>query len=356
MCSLVLPIDIPPSERTRLCRSASEDVCSHSAHHVRYAAEVSSEDAAAEPYVRAVYIYQACTVTAERVSIASGEECSSYLRNILRACVANCAASTCAPCWLTVMLGDTCILQHAVFAMMADSPVPHSWTTAIAVQPSGVPLQPGIARWSLCAEPAPCRAVLDGNVHTPPSAALAEASSAPPQEISPVQREPPQSQRPAQGLEASSLSTAHSDTPAHVHSASMVAESTEAISRQPQAQQPVCADPRPRGAGPYTPRKASTALPTATSRRSSQSTHPNAPPPQSNCVMVYDSPQADLVAPSDGRQWGDLACRTRYSPRREELWELADTVMTHNYVEAMFSSGGKPAYIESYPHNRMGTA
>lgn len=65
-------------------------------------------------------------------------------------------------------------------------------------------------------------------------------------------------------------------------------------------------------------------------------------------LIACDSPRADLVMPSNGRQWGDLAYRTRYSPRREELWEIADAVMTHNYRQATIGPGEEPAYIEDY--------
>ncbi|KPA85122.1 hypothetical protein ABB37_01509 [Leptomonas pyrrhocoris] len=407
MSSHVLPIGIPPRERTRLCRTASEEVCSQAASHVRSAAQVSSVDAAAEPYVRAVYVYQASTVAPERVSIASGEECGSYLRSILRACVASYAAGTSVPCWLTVVLEDTCIVQHAVFAMTSASPEPQNWTSATAFQSDVGPFQAGVARWSLVAQPVPCRTAAPATAA--PSAPASRDVPKPPQKktssvsqasTASSQRKPHQSQESA-APPSSTTKTRHTSTTPCAHSAAMLAKAMGAINQQPppqkQQQRPnkrEAANPPPaRDTAPAAvhysssdnssvpsesssavppqhaplssqqqapqsqrarlrpPHKTSAAPEGAASQRSIQSSRHNSLQQKPNGLVVYDSPQADLVVPSDGRQWGDSAYRTCYSPRREELWDIADAVMTHNYAEAMISPEAEPAYIDDY-HDR----
>ena len=329
----VLSLGVPPQERSRLCMAASKEVCLQAAHYARRAAQVSSEDAAAEPYVRAVYTCQASTVRAERVSIASAEECGSYLRSLLRASLVGAATNASVPCWLTVMLDDTCIVQHAVFALTADSQEPHMWTSMPAFQADGGPFQPGVVRWSLSAQPVlPGRAAPSGHVYTPPDAALAVADDS-----IPAPREVPS--RPQ--VIAAPVGRSFGAAPC-VHAARVA---SKAVTAATQAQQPQPATPTE--TSEEAPRRFSAPAlaqykPDASAtRRSSQSSRQPVTLREPESLVVYDSPRAELVTPSDGRQWNDLAYRARYSPRREELWDIAGTVMTHNYAQAAIGPGSE---------------
>lgn len=468
MGSRVLSIGIPPQERTRLCMVASEEVCQQAADYVHRAAQISSEDVAAEPYVRAVYVCRARSVAAERVSVASGAECGSYLRDVLRTRVANAAASGSVPCWLTLTLEDTCIVQHAVFAMSADAAEPQNWTAVLAMQPdSGCPYQPGTVRWSLSAQPTPARIAPRGNVRTPPEAALvappaprggstppspppppAQTSRAPPAPPQQQPQEQPQEQakqlRPqtaavrAMGTTPCAHSTrtlakamavatpppplpqlqeqrafdsdddsgvdeeeegeagqprfAYVPSPPESYLASSAQSSTaprrdteppvdapsvydrvakyrveaapdlaqrrrasreasavgEEGSRAP-AQRRHTAPGAALAYGSGAPSESSSAAPSQHVQQQQQ--QPRARQNRDGLVAV-DSPQAELVTPSNGRQWGDLAYRTRYAPRREELWDIANAVMTHNYGQAMIAPGEEPAYIEDRHYER----
>lgn len=381
MSARVLSLGISPQERARLCLVAAEEVALQAAHYVRRAEQLSADDEAAAPYVRAVYVYQATAAVAERVSLASGEECGSYLRDVLRACAASVARPSVA-CWLTVMMEDTCVVQHAVFAMTATSTKPQSWTTALVFQPDSGPFQPGAVRWSLTTQPVLGRAAPAGNVCTPPDAALAAAEvAAAPHEAEPrVQPEPAQPQQVQHPAPAASAAVARSmGTTPCAHSTRTLAKVMAAVNPQrdeavvarqhvapPQSnaqssaaapptplssvydrmakyQVDAAADPAPRRQDDQEQAQPHAAAEESATPSAAQSLRSGHAP---NGLLVYDSPQADLVAPSDGRQCGDLAYRSRYAPRREELWDIANAVMTHNYAAAAIGAGEQPAYIE----------
>ncbi|KAK7195033.1 hypothetical protein NESM_000426100 [Novymonas esmeraldas] len=366
MSAPVLSIGIAPQERVRLCSVAATDVCRRAVAYVDAATECEAHDADSVPYVRAVYVHRAGAVTAVRVAVASGSECGSYLRETLQAVAAGLDRPTVA-CWLTVTLEDTCIVQHAVFAASPDSPDPLNLTSPVTLCIGGAAHQPGRLRWSLT----PARATADGNVHTPRETALAAATPPP---VSPPAPAPAsvhsvyeriekyqtgaagssrRSSRATAAAEPAPPSPPHSrvgggprsggpasnaTTPSHPHSPG--AHPSRGIDRNaattPSESGSAAAPPRsgdrrpPNGLAVDRPvRRASDASSTAASPHSEQDHR--RPRPNANELLVFDSPRADLVAPSDGRQCNDWAFRTGYAPRREELWEIADAVMTHNY-------------------------
>lgn len=448
----MLSIGIPPQERVRLCAVAAADVCQQAVAHVKAAAQCEAHDTAATPYIRAVYVHRADSVAPERVAVASGSECGSYLRETLRATVAGIGAPSVA-CWLTVTLEDNCILQHAVFAISPNSKEPLKMMSPVLAQSDGAALSTGVRRWSLLPAPAPGRSMSSGNVYTPrneqpaskvitpavaaeagpplsatrrrslgtvpcshsartSSKAMAAAAQQPQShaQVAPLPETQRRQQQPARNvyeqMEKYQTDTARdranssrrssraapppdedaatphlsrnsdaagpqlggpgrkasisSHTPSSVRSRpqSAVDHSTgvysasntsDAValarpdSRQPpsRAQLQPGSHPPPSGVSAERP----VCRPSAVSSTSPAENfgRPQAPSPTAD-DPTGGGPRTDLVVLSDRQQWGDWAFRTRYSPRREELWEIADAVMTHNYHDQMIQNGGEPPY------------
>ncbi|CAG9577386.1 hypothetical protein LMJF_28_2700 [Leishmania major strain Friedlin] len=450
MSAMVLSIGIPPQERVRLCAVAAADVCQRAVAHMKAAAQCEAHDAAAEPYIRAVYVHRADSVAPERVAVASGSECGSYLRETLRATVAGIGAPSVA-CWLTVMLKDTCILQHAVFAISPNSKEPLKMMSPVLAQFDGAALSAGARRWSLLSAHAPGRSTSDGNVYTPrneqpaarvitpapaaeagpplsatrrrslgtvPCSHSARTSSktmaaavqqpqshaqlAPPPETQRRQQQPPrnvyeqlekyQTDTPRERASSSRRSsraapppdedaaTPHlsqntdaaaprlggpgrkASTSSHpsssvrsrqqsavdhstgVYSASNTSDAA-ALARPDSQQPPSGAQPQPGSHPPLSGVSAERPVcrPSAVSSTSAAENfgRPQAPPPNAD-DPTCGCPRTDLAVPSDRQQWGDWAFRTGYSPRREELWEIADAVMTHNYYDQIIENVGEP--------------
>ncbi|KAG5474859.1 hypothetical protein LSCM4_04038 [Leishmania orientalis] len=413
MAATVLPIGIPPQERARLCALAAADVCQRSVAHVGAAARCAAQDAAAAPYIRALYVHCAGSVAAERVVVASGSKCGAYLQETLRATVAGIRAPAVA-CWLTVTLEDTCILQHAVFAISSESKESLNMAPSVLEKSDGAACPTGARRWSLLPAHAPRYATKGDSVyashdetldavvpHLPPAA---EAGSLPQQQqrtplptqyaYERIQKKqtdaarhaassvcrcshgaPPPEKNAARphlsqlsaevvhrldGPGSSASTASHLFSAARLHPQSAVNHSTgvysssntnDAAAPAPpdSGQRTYRAQPKPAS---HPPRSESAESPVlqpraASSIATSQSfDYLRAPPPNANQLM-YACPCTDLVVSSDGRQWSDWAFRTCYSPRRQELWEIADTVMTHNYHCHMIEGGGEPPYDES---------
>lgn len=426
MSAPVLSIGIPPQERERLCATAAAELCRRAAFHLRAASYVDWHD---EPYLRAVYVHRAGGVAAQRVGVASGAECGSYVRLALRAAAADTgSAPPGLACWLTVVLEDTCILHHAVFALEAGGA--KSVRLVYPLPASGGAHEPGALRWSLqLANDVDADVESDdtANGEAPPAAAEEEGeggsgddtASCPPASgavTSPRAPLPPDDEPPVQSAAASvgravaaPPSLASSSVSHHIrrssplsapcpHAARNVAKAIAAVHASalppaaaaaveararpelpppphltlaPAAARQPAAPPRTAAAHPMTvydriERYTSDAAParrSASSRRSlSDSTPPaaqplgsahppslaTAPPPpvRPNELVVYDSPAAELTWPRAGPQWGDAALRTRYAPRREELWEIADAMMTHNYAQTMLIEDGATVAVE----------
>ncbi|KAG5475199.1 hypothetical protein CUR178_04651 [Leishmania enriettii] len=414
MAATVLPIGIPPQERARLCALAAADVCQRSVAHVGAVARCAARDAAAAPYIRALYVHCAGSVAAERVVVASGSKCGAYLQETLRATVAGSRAPAIA-CWLTVTLEDTCILQHAVFAISSESKESLNMAPSVLEKSDGAACSAGARRWSLLPTHASRYATkgdsayashdetLDAVVPSLPPAA--EAGPLPPQQQQrtplPTQcaykrtqkkqtnaarhadtagcmarhvgAPPPEKNAARPHLSqlstevvhrldgpGSSASTASHLFAARLHPHSAVNHSTgvypsndtndAAAPAQPDSEQrSYRAQPKPAS---HPPRSESAESPVlqpraASAIATSQSfDYLRAPPPNANQRM-YACPCTDFVVSSDRRQWSDWAFRTCYSPRRQELWEIADAVMTHNYHRHMIEDGGEPPDDES---------
>ncbi|CAJ1030264.1 hypothetical protein Q4I32_005485 [Leishmania shawi] len=414
MSALVLSIGIPPQERARLCAVAAADVCQQAVAHVNAAAQCEMHNAAA-PYIRAVYVYRAGSVAAERVTVASGSECGSYLQETLRVTVAGIEAPSVA-CWLTVTLEDTCIVQHAVFAITPNSKEPQKMASPALSQmyaprratPRGnvdpqraetlaarVPALPSVGeanpppsashRRSLGAIPCSHSArnsskAMEVAAQRPP---VAQRRQQPPQQLtSPPQQqqqEPPPIRNVYKRIEKYQTEGAHGPDNRTHRSPRDAPQPKEDIAPPHLSQNSRDAAPRLGGPGnsasishPSTaarPRPQSAVDHSTSAYPSSKTSHPaalarpNSRPllsdesveqlarrpsdassttvsqssgclqvPQSNADdLTYNCMRTDLTVASDRQQWGDWAPRICYSPRREELWELADACMTHDY-------------------------
>ncbi|KAG5500027.1 hypothetical protein GH5_04169 [Leishmania sp. Ghana 2012 LV757] len=357
MAATVLPIGIPPQERARLCALAAADVCQRSVAHVGAAARCGAQDAAAAPYIRALYVHCAGSVAAERVVVASGSKCGAYLQETLRATVAGIRAPAVA-CWLTVTLEDTCILQHAVFAI-SESKESLNMAPSVLEKSDGAACPAGARRWSLLPTHAPRYATKGDSVYAshnetldavvPPLPPAVEAGSLPQQQ---QQRTPLPTQYAYERIQKKQTDAARhaaSSVCRCSHGAPPPEKNAAAPAPPDSGQRTYRAQPKPAS---HPPRSESAESPVlqpraASSIATSQSfDYLRAPPPNANQLM-YACPCTDLVVSSDGRQWSDWAFRTCYSPRRQELWEIADTVMTHNYHCHMIEGGGEPPYDES---------
>ncbi|KAG5474518.1 hypothetical protein LSCM1_03305 [Leishmania martiniquensis] len=394
MAAEVVPIGIPPQERARLCALAAADVCQRSVAHVDAAARCAARYATAAPYIRALYVLRAGSVVAERVAVALGCECGPYLRETLRATVADIEAPAVA-CWLTVTLEDTCILQHAVFAISSESKVPLKMAPPFHEKQDRTACPAGARRWSsLRAHAQRCAA--DGDsVYTsgdetlaaevPPPPGAAEASPPPPPQHAPSAAMQPLQPRTPLLTQNTYEKMQKNQVDAGCNPASSARRSSHAAQPpEEDAARPHLslfnAGAAPRLGGPGSgasapsPPSFAAALARPDSGQRSYHTQPEPASHQSRSQSAEHSlrqsgavssitisqncghlraprPSADelmngrlctdLVVPNDGRQWSDWAFRTCYSPRREELWEIADAVMTHNYHCHMIEGGGE---------------
>ncbi|GET90199.1 hypothetical protein, unknown function [Leishmania tarentolae] len=408
MTAMVASIGIPLQERVQLCAVAAAHVCQQAVAHIKAASQGKAHDAAVAPYIRAVYVYRDDSIAPERVTVASGSECGSYLRETLQVTVVGVGAP-CVACWLTVTLEDTCILQHAVFAISPSSKEPLKMMSPVLVQPDGAAPSAGGNVYTPCHEQASINVItralavgaglpLSGtrghSFGTVPYSHSAHASekvveTAVQQPQLHGQLAPPPDQQPAcnryEQIEKYETGTARDLATRSRHSSRAVLPLDEdATASAPLIGGSGCkASPSPRpypfvysrpqsavdhSNGHYsasnTRNAVTVARPDPQQELSRAREKPRSHPPPSSVSaerpawqrnaddLKRSCPRTDLVVPTNRKQWGDGAFRTYYSPRREELWEMADAVMTHNYYDPIIENGDSPPCHRSVSSRR----
>lgn len=313
-----MPVGTASPDRLSVCQDAAAAVC---AQRETLLNDVQSCGGPRHAYVRAIFVNQSGALVPERVSTAESVECGAPLRHWLSTRLDG-APQASIPCWVTVLMSDSCILGHAAFAISPSGGTPVNYTnslTAVSTASRG------------CATPGGSVRTPREEILTPVTPSGYSAAGQPPLQYSVT------TPRAAPG--SSHYNYPREDARRERHQAVSprgpvpTTKTDDRRVSEPEGQRRGTATPRSEELGTTLSQHAAGSSANASRPRNASgrgSPLGSAAQRQTNTLVISEdrSPQAVLVTPWEGQQWPDWAYRTPYAPRREELWKIADSVIT----------------------------